>query len=122
MLKREKVALDRDVIFMATADEEVDDIGSEWMIANKKDLFGNAEQLNLAVSATGLGGRATTGLGYNVTAQFIKPEYRMRDQSLEFKVGAIQQKLAGFVTHIERTVVRVVPELSFEAARPMSDH
>jgi len=45
MLKREKVALDRDVIFLATADEEVDDIGSEWMIANKKDLFANAEYL-----------------------------------------------------------------------------
>jgi acetylornithine deacetylase/succinyl-diaminopimelate desuccinylase-like protein len=45
MLKRENVALDRDVIFLATADEEVDDIGSEWMIANKKDLFSNAEYL-----------------------------------------------------------------------------
>ena len=45
MLKRENVPLDRDVIFMATADEEVDDIGSEWMIANKKDLFANAEFL-----------------------------------------------------------------------------
>ena len=45
MLKREKVALDRDVIFMATADEEVDGIGTEWMIANKKALFGNAEYL-----------------------------------------------------------------------------
>jgi acetylornithine deacetylase/succinyl-diaminopimelate desuccinylase-like protein len=45
MLKRENVPLDRDVIFMATADEEVDDIGSLWMIANKKDLFGNAEFL-----------------------------------------------------------------------------
>lgn len=45
MLKRENVPLDRDVIFLATADEEVDDIGSEWMIANKKDLFANAEFL-----------------------------------------------------------------------------
>jgi len=45
MLKRENVPLDRDVIFLATADEEVDDIGSLWMIANKKDLFGNAEFL-----------------------------------------------------------------------------
>ena len=45
MLKREKVALDRDVIFMATADEEVGDSGSAWMIANKKDVFGNAEFL-----------------------------------------------------------------------------
>ncbi len=45
MLKREKVPLVRDVIFMATADEEVGDTGSEWMIKNKKDLFGNAEFL-----------------------------------------------------------------------------
>ena len=45
MLKREKVALDRDVIFMATADEEAGDTGSAWMIKNKKDLFGNAEFL-----------------------------------------------------------------------------
>jgi hypothetical protein len=37
------------------------------------------------------------------------------------RADAIQQKLAGFVTHIERTVVRVVPDLSFQA-RPMSDH
>jgi acetylornithine deacetylase/succinyl-diaminopimelate desuccinylase-like protein len=45
MLKRENVPLDRDVIFLATADEEVNDTGSEWMIANKKDLFANAEFL-----------------------------------------------------------------------------
>src|SRR5438067_6293113 len=67
--------------------------GATW---SHRNLFGNAEQLNLAAGVTGLGGRATTGLGYNVTAQLIKPEYRMRDQSLEFKVGAIQQKLDAY--------------------------
>ena len=45
MLKREKVALDRDVIFLATADEEVDGIGSDWVIQKRKDLLGNAEFL-----------------------------------------------------------------------------
>ena len=30
MLKREKVALDRDVIFLAVSDEEVDDTGTDW--------------------------------------------------------------------------------------------
>ncbi len=44
-LKREKVALDRDVIFLATADEEADDTGTDWMIANQRPLFGNAEFL-----------------------------------------------------------------------------
>jgi acetylornithine deacetylase/succinyl-diaminopimelate desuccinylase-like protein len=45
MLKREKPQLDRDVIFLATGDEEVDDAGSKWMIDNKRDLLGNAEFL-----------------------------------------------------------------------------
>ncbi|HWF89047.1 MAG TPA: M20/M25/M40 family metallo-hydrolase [Pyrinomonadaceae bacterium] len=43
ILKREGPLLSRDVIFLGTADEEVDDIGSLWMIANKADLFKNAE-------------------------------------------------------------------------------
>ncbi|MCU1306682.1 MAG: peptidase [Acidobacteriaceae bacterium] len=45
MLKREHVPLDRDVIFLGTADEEVDGKGTDWMIANKRDLLGNAEFL-----------------------------------------------------------------------------
>ncbi len=45
LLKREKVALDRDLIFLATADEEVDDTGTDWMVANQRPLLGNAEFL-----------------------------------------------------------------------------
>ena len=45
MLKREKVALDRDVIFLAVSDEEVDDTGTDWFIAHQRDLLGNAEFL-----------------------------------------------------------------------------
>ncbi len=45
MLNREKVALDRDVIFLATADEEADGTGTDWMIANRRDLLGDAEFL-----------------------------------------------------------------------------
>ncbi len=45
MLKREKVPLDRDVILLATGDEEVDDRGTDWMIENQRDLLGNAEYL-----------------------------------------------------------------------------
>jgi acetylornithine deacetylase/succinyl-diaminopimelate desuccinylase-like protein len=43
LLKREGPPLSRDVIFLGTADEEVNDEGSLWMIANKADLFKNAE-------------------------------------------------------------------------------
>jgi acetylornithine deacetylase/succinyl-diaminopimelate desuccinylase-like protein len=45
LLKREGPTLSRDVIFLATADEEVNDEGSIWMIANKSELFKDAEYL-----------------------------------------------------------------------------
>ncbi|HZP18466.1 MAG TPA: M20/M25/M40 family metallo-hydrolase [Terriglobales bacterium] len=45
MLKREKAPLDRDVIFLAVADEEAGGTGTDWMIANHRDLLDNAEYL-----------------------------------------------------------------------------
>ncbi|MGH8702516.1 MAG: M20/M25/M40 family metallo-hydrolase, partial [Burkholderiales bacterium] len=45
MLKREQVPLDRDVIFLATADEEAGGDGTDWMIAQQRELLGNAEFL-----------------------------------------------------------------------------
>ena len=45
MLKREKIELDRDVIFLAVADEEVDGTGTDWFIAHQRDLLENAEFL-----------------------------------------------------------------------------
>jgi acetylornithine deacetylase/succinyl-diaminopimelate desuccinylase-like protein len=45
MLKREKVALDRDVIFLAVADEEAEGTGTDWFIEHQRDLLGNAEFL-----------------------------------------------------------------------------
>jgi len=45
MLKREKVALDRDVIFLAVSDEEADGTGTDWFIKNQRDLLENAEFL-----------------------------------------------------------------------------
>ncbi|MBZ5721437.1 MAG: M20/M25/M40 family metallo-hydrolase [Acidobacteriia bacterium] len=43
MLKRERVALDRDVIFLAVSDEEAGSTGTDWFIANQRELLGNAE-------------------------------------------------------------------------------
>jgi acetylornithine deacetylase/succinyl-diaminopimelate desuccinylase-like protein len=45
MLKREKVPLDRDVIFLAVSDEEAGGTGTDWFIANHRDLLGDAEFL-----------------------------------------------------------------------------
>jgi len=45
MLKREKIALNRDVIFLAVADEEANGTGTDWFLNNQKDLLENAEFL-----------------------------------------------------------------------------
>ena len=45
MLKRERVALDRDVIFLAVADEEAAGTGTDWFIANQRARLRDAEFL-----------------------------------------------------------------------------
>lgn len=45
MLKREKIPLDRDVIFLAVSDEEVDGTGTDWFITHERPLLENAEFL-----------------------------------------------------------------------------
>ncbi len=45
MLKREKLELDRDIIFLAVADEEADGTGTDWFIDHQRNLLGNAEFL-----------------------------------------------------------------------------
>ena len=70
--------------------------GSAGVTWSHRNLFGNAEQLNLAASITGLGGSATKGVGYDVTAQLIKPDFLRRDQQLEFDLGAIKQQLDAY--------------------------
>jgi len=61
-----------------------------------RNLLGNAEQLNLSASAIGLGGTATAGLGYNLTAQFIKPRLAGLDQEFESDLGAVKQHLDAY--------------------------
>jgi acetylornithine deacetylase/succinyl-diaminopimelate desuccinylase-like protein len=45
MMKRERVPLNRDVLFLAVSDEEVNGTGSDWFIENHRDLLGHAEFL-----------------------------------------------------------------------------
>jgi translocation and assembly module TamA len=68
-------------------------LGVTW---SHRNLFGNAEQLNLSAAATGLGGSASKGLGYTAKAQFLKPDYYHRDQTLELDLSAIKQNLDSY--------------------------
>jgi translocation and assembly module TamA len=60
-----------------------------------RNLFGSAEQLNLTAAGTGLG-TSTTGVGYNLSAQFIKPLFLRPDQTLELDLSGIKENLEAY--------------------------
>ena len=67
-------------------------LGTTW---SHRNLFGNAEQLNLTVAGSGLGS-ASAGLGYNLGAQYIQPLFLERDQLLELDLNGIKQQLDAY--------------------------
>ena len=79
-----------------------------------RNLFGNAEQLNLTAGIQ-LGGNAVTKPGYNVGAQFIKPDFLARDQSLEVDLGAIKQSLEAY----DQKALTQKIELDRKLSRPL---
>ena len=66
ILKQQNTPLSRDIIFIATADEEVHDEGSIWLIANKSDLFKDAEYLITEGGDNLLDGSAVRYVGVDV--------------------------------------------------------
>jgi translocation and assembly module TamA len=67
--------------------------GVNW---GDRNVFGNAEQLNISTSLTNVGGSATNGLGYNATVKYILPDFGHRDQSLQLAVSAFKQDLIAY--------------------------
>jgi translocation and assembly module TamA len=67
-------------------------LGASW---SHRNLFGNAEQLNLSVTGMGLG-TSTAGLGYNLSAQFLKPQFLRKDQVLELDLIGVREQLDAY--------------------------
>ena len=61
-----------------------------------RDLFGNAERLKLGAAVTQLGGSATRGTGYDVTAALTFPDIFVRNQDLTFSLEAIKENLDAY--------------------------
>lgn len=68
-------------------------VGVNW---SDRDLIGNGEQLVVSASGLNLGGGDTTGVGYDTTITFIKPDFGQRDQQLQVAVGAVRQFLIAY--------------------------
>jgi translocation and assembly module TamA len=79
--------------------------GVTW---SHRDLFGNAEQLNISAALTGAGGTADQGLGYDAKIQFLKPDYYRRDQTIEFDIEALKQDLQSY----NQTAIEAGPVLT----------
>ena len=77
-----------------------------------RNLFGNAEQVNLLAAATGLGGNATKGVGYQLSGQYIKPSFLRIDQQLKFDLSVVKQSLQAYNQRAETAAVTLQRKLS----------
>lgn len=68
-------------------------VGATWTDYN---LLGNAERLRLTALITGLGGSAQQGLGYDVYADFFKPDFLQRNQNLSARIEGLRQLLWSY--------------------------
>jgi len=72
------------------------DLGANFNAGwHDRNLFGNAEQLNLT-GTVDLGGTAVAKPGYRFNAQFIKPDFLARDQQGELDLTALDQSLKAY--------------------------
>ncbi|MGH7121556.1 MAG: autotransporter assembly complex protein TamA [Acetobacteraceae bacterium] len=78
-----------------------------------RNLFGNAEDLKLS-AGTMLGGTANTRPGYEVNANFTKPDFLARNQSLIATLGTVDQNLDPY----SRTAL----EAGIALSRPLYPH
>ena len=76
-----------------------------------RNLFGNAEQLNLT-AAYQAGGNAVLQPGYLVNAVYLEPDWHARDQTLELDLGAVHQALIPYTQTALTQAIRVDRTLS----------
>ena len=67
-------------------------VATTW---SHRNLFGNAEQLNLTAAGSGLG-NAAAGISYNFTAQYIQPLFLLPNQTLELNFISVKQQLNAY--------------------------
>lgn len=86
--------------------------GSTGVSWTDRNLRGNAEQLTLSAQVINLGGTATTGIGYDLSAKYLLPDFARRDQSLQFAIGAVKQSLQAYDQTAETAGITLNRKLS----------
>jgi translocation and assembly module TamA len=70
--------------------------GSSGVTWTDRNMTGRADSLALSASVINLGGSASTGIGYDLGAKYLLPEFGHRDQSLQLAVQALHQSLEAY--------------------------
>lgn len=71
--------------------------GSAGVTWTDRNMSGRADSLTLGANVLNLGGStASHGIGYDVTAKYLLPEFGHRDQSLQLAVEAVNQSLQAY--------------------------
>ncbi len=83
--------------------------GVTW---SDRNIFGNAQELDLSGTMIDLGGTTAVGLGYETSAKYILPDFGHRDQSLQFAVSAIKQDLQAYDQTAETAGVTLSRKIS----------
>jgi translocation and assembly module TamA len=73
------------------------DLGSSAGVTwTQRNVSGRADQLTLGAQVIGIGGTASTGIGYDLSTKYLLPEFGHRDQTLQLAVQAINQSLQAY--------------------------
>lgn len=73
------------------------DLGASFGVTfQHRNLFGQAEKLDLGAAITQIGGSASKGIGYNVTAALTKPDFYARNQTLTVSAQAVKESLEAY--------------------------
>ena len=70
--------------------------GSAGVTWTHRNLSGKADQLSLSANAINIGAKAAKGLGYDLNAKYLLPEWGHRDQTLQLAVQALNQSLQAY--------------------------
>jgi translocation and assembly module TamA len=68
-------------------------VSAQW---THRNLLGNAEQLDLLASVTDIGGTASSGIGYDISATFTKPRFLDENQIFAIALSAVKQDLDAY--------------------------
>jgi translocation and assembly module TamA len=67
--------------------------GATW---TDRNVFGNAEVLQVTSNVVDLGGSATKSPGYQVLTTLTKPDFLRSDQSIQYSIGLLKQDLDAY--------------------------